>query len=170
MGGCVLIDPILFFISHAGTTGDFTGGPRSVFRARQRPVAKGFRPIATAVRLPLIDDHFYSHGAAPDTTAALGLVGRRNGADRHRSGRRRIRRGIRRRVCFECGRHAHRDSSGCSGPISRRRKRTDAAGSAKHGAQFLQSPCVHSLGEVWTDACGCQERPGAARIFHIDGH
>jgi len=77
MGGCVLIDPILFFISHAGTTGDFAGGPRPVFRAGQRPVAKGFCPIATAVRLPLIDDHFYSHGAAPDTTAALGLVGRR---------------------------------------------------------------------------------------------
>jgi hypothetical protein len=59
MGGCVLIDPILFFISHAGTTGDFTGGPRSVFRARQRPVAKGFRPIVivrVAVGCPPLKD------------------------------------------------------------------------------------------------------------------
>ncbi len=39
------------------------------------------------------------------------------------------------RVCLECGRHAHRDSSGRSGPISRYRKRTDATGGAQYGAR-----------------------------------
>ena len=74
--------------------------------------------------------------------------------DRHRRRRRRVRCGLGQRVCLECGRHAHRDSSGHSGPISRRRKRADAAGLAQYGARPHQSPRVHRLREVWAGAGG----------------
>ncbi len=92
--------------------------------------------------------------------------------DRHRRRRRRVRCGLRQRVCLECGRHAHRDSSGRSGPISRHRKRTDATGVAQHGTRPHQSPRVHRLREVWAGARGGARqgpRTGAARNIHFDG-
>ena len=52
-----------------------------------------------------------------------GRQGGRDAPDRRRRRWRRVRRGIRQRVCVECGWHAHRDSSGHAGPISRRRNR-----------------------------------------------
>ena len=88
--------------------------------------------------------------------------------DRRR--RRRIRCGLRRRVCLECGRHAHGDSPGLAGPVSRRRERADAAGVAQHGARSHQSPRVRRLREVRTGAGGRQgQGTGAARIVRVDG-
>src|ERR1017187_2531690 len=102
-----------------------------------------------------------------------GRQGGGDGRDRHRRRRRRVRCGLRQRVCLECEWHAHRDSSRHSGPISRCRKRADAAGGTQHGARPNESPRVHRLREVWTSAGGCawqRQATGAARIVSIDGH
>jgi hypothetical protein len=58
------------------------------------------------------------------------MAGGRNGPDRYRRRRCRVRRGVRQRVCLERERHAQCDSSGHSGPISRQRKHADPTGGA----------------------------------------
>ena len=56
-----------------------------------------------------------------------GKGGCHSSPDRHRRRRRGIRCCLRQRVCLKCRWHAHRNSSGHCGPVSRNRKRADAA-------------------------------------------
>ena len=70
----------------------------------------------------------------------------------HRHGRRRrgVRRGLRRRVRIECGWHAHRDSSGFTGPLSCRPKPADSPGFAQHGTRSHESSRVYRVRQVRT--------------------
>ena len=99
-----------------------------------------------------------------------GRQGGRDGPDRRRCRWGRVRCGLRQRLRLECRRHAHRDSSGRSGPIPRHRKCADAAGVAQHGARPHESPRVRRLRQIWARARGspCQgETSGIARIVCI---
>ena len=63
-------------------------------------------------------------------------------------------RGLGQCVRLECGRHAHRDSPGLAGSISRHRKCTHAAGRAQYGTRSGESPYVHRFREVRACAGG----------------
>ena len=76
MRGGVLVDPVFLFIGHAVATGNLSGGTGLVAGTGQRSVTEGFRPVAPSVGVPLVDDHFHSHGTAPDTAITFGIVGR----------------------------------------------------------------------------------------------
>src|SRR5205823_855090 len=69
--------------------------------------------------------------------------------------------------------HAHRDSSGRAGPVSRDRKRADRSSGAQYGARSRQSPGIHRLCEIRAAAGGRGRRKGqrigAARVLHLDG-
>jgi hypothetical protein len=80
------------------------------------------------------------------------LFSGRHAPDRRRRRWRRIRRGIRRRICLECGRHAHCDSSRHAGPISRRGNSANAGRIAQHGARPHQPSSVSGFREVWRGA------------------
>ena len=72
----VVVDPVFLFIGHAVATGHLAGGTGFVVVAGQRPVTEGFCPVSPPLGIPLVDDHFYSHCATPNTAIAFGIVGR----------------------------------------------------------------------------------------------
>ena len=100
-----------------------------------------------------------------------GRQGRRDGADRQRRRRRGVRCGFGRCVRLERGRHAHGDSSGRAGPVSRRPDRPDRPRLAEHGARSHEPSGLRRVREVWTGA-GRRQRPraGAARLVYAAGH
>src|SRR5687768_4695484 len=72
----VLVNPILFFISHAVATGNLAYGTGLVAGAGQWSVAEGFRSVPPSVGVPFVDDHLHRHDTAPDAAITLGIVRR----------------------------------------------------------------------------------------------
>jgi hypothetical protein len=74
MGGCVLIDPIRFFVGHPMAANDPSCGARLVDTAGQGSIAKCFRPVSPLVRVPVVDDDLHRHRTTPDTALALPVI------------------------------------------------------------------------------------------------
>ena len=70
----VFVHPVFLFIDHPATTRNFAFGPGAVYRARQRAVTKGLRPIAPLVWIPMVNDNFHCHPTTPHTGSALRFV------------------------------------------------------------------------------------------------
>ena len=75
VGSSVIIDPILLSVGHALSTRNFPCGPGPVKGAAFRAIAERFKPVLFLGRIPLVDDHFHRHPAAPDTGRAFRVVG-----------------------------------------------------------------------------------------------
>ena len=101
-----------------------------------------------------------------------GRQGGRNRSNRQRRRWRRVRRRLSKRIRLKRRRHAHRDTSGLPGPISRHRKCTDPARLAQYGARHRQSPCVYRFREVRAGAHDGKGRrpvlPGSFTLMTIE--
>jgi len=74
---CIIIDPVLFRVTHPAAAGNLARQPRSRERAGTRAIAECLSPAAALARAPLIDDHLDRHMASPHAGPALFLLGSR---------------------------------------------------------------------------------------------
>ena len=77
MCGGILIHPVLLFVDHSVAAWDLPGRPRLVQGAGQGSVAKGFGPVPSLFRIPMVNDDLDRHGTAPNTASAFRGISRR---------------------------------------------------------------------------------------------
>ena len=74
VGSILLIDPVFLLPYHPFSARYGSNPTRSVKRARFRAITKRFKPITFVTGIPLINDNFDWHIAAPYTTLTFCLV------------------------------------------------------------------------------------------------
>jgi hypothetical protein len=71
---CLIVNPILFRVGHATTSGNLSCRPRAVERTRTRTVTECLGSVAALTRIPLVNNHLHRHLASPYAVRAFSLV------------------------------------------------------------------------------------------------
>src|ERR1700682_5260894 len=71
---CLIINPILFRVCHAATSGNLACWSGLVERTGKRTLAECLGSVAALTRIPLINDHLDRHIASPHAARALFLI------------------------------------------------------------------------------------------------